>query len=191
MHFASRGAAAQTAVNSILDQHAANTRTNRSNDGRGFQKEIELTCGGYQNRCAATLRKVDPPTRLVGTGAARRVLFMANPFLDYVGTWTARHGRAIFIECKSTSTHRLPFKRSGGLTEEQLSTMKTWRLASAATALLWQFNGRVTLWIPEDLMQAEETGAKSLVFENGRHVPNGEGKVVWDFLPVLERALWP
>jgi hypothetical protein len=99
----------------LLDQdEAAMTRTNWRNDGRGFQKEIEQTCGAYQNRRAATLRKVDPPTRVIGTAAARRVIFRPNPFLDFAGSWTARHGRAIFVEAKSTSTHRLPFARSGG-----------------------------------------------------------------------------
>lgn len=166
-------------------------RTNASNDGRGFQKELEATCGAYQARRTATIRKVDPPTRLVGTGAKRRVIFLPNPFLDFAGSWTARHGRAIVLEAKSTATHRLPFKRSGGLTEEQLSSMKVWRNASAATALLWRWNDRVALFLPEDLVGAENRGDKSLVFENGRPVPRGSGTVVWDFLAVLEATLWP
>jgi penicillin-binding protein-related factor A (putative recombinase) len=178
-------------VSALLDQHERGMRTNVSNDGRGFQKEIERTCGAYQARRTAVLRKVDPPTKIVGTGDARRVIFMANPFLDYAGSWTARHGRAIFIECKSTATHRLPFKRSGGLTEDQVSALKSWRHAGAAAGVLWQFSGRVVLFIPEDLLPHEASGAKSLTFESGRPVPRGEGSIIWDFLPVLEAAYWP
>lgn len=175
----------------FLDEHERNLRTNVSNDGRGFEKELEITAGGYVNRRIATLRKVSPPTRLVGTGANRKVIFLSNPFLDYVGTWTARHGRALFVEAKSTSRHRLPFMRSGGLTVEQLNTIKTWRIAGAATCLLWQFNGRVVLFLPEDLVEFERLGAASLEFESGRPVTRGEGNVVWNFLPVLEAAIWP
>jgi len=175
----------------VFGAHEKNLRSNRENDGRPFQRELEITAGGYQCRRIATLRKVDPPTRLVGSGAARRVLFMANPFLDFVGVWTAHHGRALFIEAKSTATHRLPFNRSGGITPEQLASIKTWRHAGAAAAVLWRFGMRVALFLPEDLIQAEGRGDKSLVFENGRRVPAGEGNLIWDFLPVLESAIWP
>lgn len=189
--FLARGAGAQRAVNNILDEHEKASRSNYGNDGRSFQKEIERTCGGYQSRRAATIRKVDPPTRLIGTGANRKVIFLANPFLDFVGTWTARHGRAIVLECKSTQTHRLPFRRSGGLTDEQLGTIKTWRHAGAAVALLWRWNERVALFTPEQLVAFEAAAVKSLLHESGVLVPRGEGNVVWDFLAVLERLLWP
>lgn len=180
-------------IKSLLDNlEATTTRTNAKNDGRSFQKEIEHTCGGYQSRRIATLRKVDPPTKVVGrTQETRRVFFMANPFLDFVGVWTARHGRALFVEAKSTSTHRLPFARSGGITEEQVSSIKTWRIAGAAACVVWQFNGRVVLLTPEKLMEAERLGLKSITFDSGIPVPRGEGWLVWDFLPVLEKAIWP
>lgn len=180
----------------MLDEHEAATRTNWSNDGRAFQKEIERTGGGYHSRRIASYRKVDPPVRIVWPYDARvgrkvqRVIFQTNPWLDFVGCWSARFGRALLLEAKSTATHRLPFKRSGGLTEEQVSTIKTWRLAGAATAVLWQWSGRVVLFTPEMLVAADGAGAKSLVFEGGIPVPRGEGSIVWDFLPVLERAIW-
>lgn len=178
-------------VQSMLDAHERSMRSNITNDGRPFQKEIERTCGAYQSRRWATLRKVDPPTKIVGTGEARKVIFLANPFLDFCGSWTARHGRAMFIECKSTRTHLLRFLRPGGLTFEQFNSIRTWRNAGAAAAVLWQFNGRVVMFIPEDLAAHEATGAKSLKFETGREVPRGEGSIVWDFLPVLEKSIWP
>ncbi len=179
-------------ANPLLDADERVSRTNAKNDGKSFQREIEITAGAYQNRRKLVLRKVDPPARIFGrTQAERRVVFLSNPFLDFLGCWEERQGRALFVECKSTATHRLPFKRSGGLTEEQLSTIKTWRLARAAVCVLWRWNGRVTLWTPEMLVAAEAAGAKSLVFADGKPVGAGEGKILWDFLPVLAAALWP
>jgi len=176
----------------LLDTLEKTTRTNSTNDGRGFQKEIERTCAAYQNRRTATLRKVDPPTRVIGrTPEERRVFFMANPFLDFVGVWTARHGRALFVEAKSTATHRLPFSRSGGITSEQVGSIKTWRLAGAAACVVWKFGGKVVLLTPEHLMEAERLELKSITFDRGLPVVPGEGFILWDFLPVLERALWP
>ncbi len=173
-------------------------RTNRGNDGRQFQSEIETTCGAYHKRRVAVLRKVDPPVRIIWpfnpkTGKnEQRVIFQANPFNDYIGVWTARGGRALFIEAKSTSTHRLPFDgESGGFKRAQWNAMKTWRLAGAACCLLWKFGNRVVLFTPEMMLAAEATAAKSLQFENGIPVPAGEGMLIWDFLPTLERQLWP
>lgn len=163
-------------------------RTNLRNDGRGFQKEIETTCGAYQSRRTATIRKVDPPTRVVGTGAARRVIFVANPWLDFAGSWTSKGGRAIFFEAKSTATHRLKLG-DGGLTETQVAALETWRHANAAAFVLWQWSGRVALFTPAAVLAAISRGDRSLVHEDGRQVPRGIGSVVWDFLPVADAAL--
>lgn len=190
--------AATRALNPGLfpEKPAAPARTNARNTGKAFEKEIERICGAYHSKRAAIIKKVDPPTRLIwyddkSTGKkATRVIFLPNPFLDFAGVWTARHARAIFVEAKSTSAHRLPFKRSGGISEEQLAAIKTWRGAGAAVAVLWQFNGEVTLWTPEMLVAAELRGDKSLVFGCGRVVPRGEGSILWDFLPVLEREVF-
>lgn len=164
-------------------------RTNHRNDGRGFQKEIETTCGAYQSRRAATIRKVDPPTRLVGGGNARRVIFLANPFLDFSGVWTARHGRALYFEAKSTATHRLKLG-SGGISETQIAALRMWRLGGAAAFVLWQWSAKVSLLLPELVCGAADRGEKSIAFDSGLAVPRGEGSVLWDFLPVLERALF-
>lgn len=177
----------------LIDQLApqAPIRTNWQNDGRAFQKELEMTAGGYQSRRIATLRKVDPPTRIVGGRESRRVIFLANPFPDFVGAWTARSGRAIFVEAKSTKTHLLAFNGDNGLTAAQWGALKTWRHCSAAVALVWQWNGRVALFTAEMLLEAEARAAKSIAHENGLPVLAGPGSIIWDFLAVLERTLWP
>lgn len=173
-------------------------RTNRSNTGKEFEKEVELTCGVYHSRRIACLRKVDPPLRVMwipdkaNPGKKRQhVIFLKSNWLDWAGCWIARNGRMLLIEAKSTSSHRLPFKRHGGLTEEQVATIRTWRLSQAAVCVLWRWNDRVTLWTPEMLGSAEARGDKSLVFESGLPVARGEGNIIWDFLPVLEAAIWP
>jgi penicillin-binding protein-related factor A (putative recombinase) len=163
------------------DVDAPVCRTNRNNDGRGFQKEIEITCGAYQSRRVATIRKVDPPTRVVGSGSARHVIFVANPWLDFAGSWTANNGRAIFFEAKSTATHRLKLGE-GGLTETQQAALATWKHANALTFVLWQWSGRVALFTPEQVAAAVARGDRSLVHESGENVRRGTGSVVWDFL---------
>lgn len=166
-------------------------RTNAFNDGRSFQKEIELTLSGYENRGMARMAKVDPPVRIFGGGGSRKVLFTANPWLDYAGVWTAQYGRAIFVEAKSTSSDRLPINRHGGLTESQWTAMRAWRRAGAACALLWKFDRRVALFVPEMLDEAIRAGEISVRFDEGRAVENGQGKVLWDFLSTLSDVLWP
>lgn len=174
--------------------------SNWRNDGKQFEREIEMTAGAYQSRRIATLRKVDPPVRVFmrpdrnNPGRmVQQVVFLSNPHLDYVGAWTQRHARALMIELKSKSTRRLPFNTDsgGGLRPEQWAAMKTWRLCGAACCLLWRFGDRVRLWTPDMLLGAEGRGDKSIVFDSGHEVPRGAGSVVWDFLPVLERAIWP
>lgn len=175
-----------------------NTRTNTTNDGRAFQADIETTLHAYRVRGMADLRKTEPPTRVLGGGHNRRVIFMANPFLDYLGTWSERHGRAIVVEAKSTATHRLPVNRDGGLTAEQCHTMANWRKAGAAVALLWRWRnadagglGPVTLWTPEMVWQRIGWGEASLKHEDGIPVGQGPGTRLVDFLPVLAAQLWP
>ena len=179
------------------EQTAAPTRTNMRNTGKAFEKEIEMTAAGYQSRRIATLRKVDPPVAVIwpfdrATGKkVQRVIFKQNPWLDYAGVWTAHHGRMLLVEAKSTSNHRLPFNRHGGLTTEQCATASTWRACGAAVCIVWQYAGKVVLFTPEMLREAEARGDKSLTHDSGLPVPRGEGGILWDFLGVLESAIWP
>ena len=177
-------------VADMLNEHERAQRTNWKNDGRGFQDELKLTAEGYRRAGIAKLEKVDPPTRMVGGGKFRKVIFLENPFLDYVGVWTAHHGRALFIEAKSHESGRLPINASGGVSTTQWAALMAWRVAGAAVAVLWRRRGEVRLWTPEMLLAEDTLGHKSLVFEGGLIVPQGRfGE--WDFLPVLESAIWP
>ena len=173
---------------------------NWRNDGKQFERELEITAGGYQGRGIATFKKVDPPVRVfmrqddrAPDGRRQQVVFLQNPHLDYCGSWTAQAARALFVEAKSKSTHRLPFNTGsgGGLKPEQWAAMKTWRLAGAACCLLWKFGDRVALWTPDMLLHHEASGDRSIEFGYGIRVPRGTSSVIWDFLPVLERAIWP
>lgn len=176
-------------------------RTNRSNDGRGFQKEIEGTVALYREQGIASLEKADPPVVIIWPfdpitkTKKQRVIFKKNPWLDFVGVWTCRGGRALFVEAKSTSTHRLPINRHGGLTDEQVTALFRWRRAGAAVCVVWRFDDRAVLFTPEMLQTATVAGAKSLLFEEGLPVsirPELTRDLrVWDFLPVLEAAIWP
>ncbi len=177
------------------EQPATPQRTNRGNDGRQFEAEVEATLTNYALRGILSGQKVSPPVRIIwkpdpSTGKSRQIIIqMKNPYLDYLAVWTARHGRALFVEAKSTSVHRLAVNRDAGLKEHQVENMYRWRKAGAAVALLWKFNGTVCLWTPEMIQRAIAMEYKSLRFDEGLPVASEGG--LWDFLPVLEKALWP
>lgn len=118
-------------------------RTNARNTGKEFEKQILDVLVQYQSSGVMRLKKVDPPVRVVGSGAFRRILFLSNPWLDWVGCWTQRGGRAVLIEAKSTADPKLPFLTSGGLTQTQFDTLRNWHNCGAATGILWQFDGQV------------------------------------------------
>jgi penicillin-binding protein-related factor A (putative recombinase) len=161
-------------------------RSNAKNTGKAFERELELTVGAYQTRRIATLRKVDPPSRVVGGGFTRKVIFLPNPFLDFVGVWTAQGGRAVFVEAKSTSVPRLAFNGDGGLTGAQWASMRTWTLSGAVAGLVWKYADRAVVFTPAMLEDAVARSAKSIRFESGRPIARGDGLLIWDFLSVLE-----
>jgi hypothetical protein len=177
-------------VNEVLDEAEHAVRTNWKNDGRGFQAELVMTCEAYLKRGTAKIVKVDPPTRVVGGGAARKVIFMHNPFLDFVGCWEAHHGRAIMIEAKAHDSGRLGIDAGGGLTSTQWSSLRSWRKAGAVCCVLWRRKAEVRLFLPEKIQDELDSGGRSLTFESGLPVAQGAGEVIWDFLSVLEKAIW-
>ena len=160
-------------------------RTNARNTGKSFERELEMTCRGYEQAKIATISKVDPPTRTVGGGARMRVIYQPNPFLDFIGVWTALAGKPLFIEAKSTSTHLLPFCRDGGLTENQCNALRRWENAGARVGLVWQWKEKVVA-IPHP-HRLDLQGAKSLRFEDFTDylVERGTGLIVWDFLHIF------
>jgi len=175
----------------VLDEHEATSRTNFKNDGRGFQREVEMSAEAYKRLGLARLAKIDPPVRMIGGGSHRKVIFLANPWLDFAGVWTAHHGRALFVEVKSHESGRLPIESSGGISTTQMAAICSWRMAGAAVAVLWRRRGYVRLWTPEMIFAKKASGEKSLVFEDGHIVKQGAGTLIWDFLAILELQLWP
>ncbi len=158
-------------------------RTNRFNDGRPFQTLLESILTQYQSAGLLRMKKVEPPTRIV----RGRILFLANPWLDYLGCWTERGGRMVTFEAKSTREPRLPLW-SNGVTEKQIDTLRLWDHAGAVAFVLWEFGGDVRLVRYSEIARvlAER---KHLKLDDALIVPRGDKWIVHDFLKVMER-LW-
>jgi penicillin-binding protein-related factor A (putative recombinase) len=147
-------------------------RTNRFNDGREFQDAIKAQLKEYQFKGIMRVKQVSPPVRLIGTGTYRRVIFLENPWLDFLGVWTRSAGRMVLIECKSTEEARLPVGGSGGVTEDQWNELQHWNNANAVAFVLWYVRSEPGCWfftVPM-LKAVLATGRKSVRPENGEAV---------------------
>jgi penicillin-binding protein-related factor A (putative recombinase) len=149
-------------------------RTNRFNDGREFQDAVAAQLKEYQFKGVMRLKRVSPPTRIVGSGQFRKVIFLENPFHDFLGCWTAGGGRLVLIECKSTEEARLPVGGSGGVTEDQWNELRHWENANAVAFVLWYVRSEPGAWFFTVPMMKSvlETGRKSVRPENGEQVIN-------------------
>jgi hypothetical protein len=154
---------------------------NWKNTGQEFEHELELTFAGYHNLRRATVRKVSPPTRTFGGG---KIVYLPNPFLDYIGSWTERNGRALIVEAKSTLEPRLKFG-PGGLTDTQLGSFRVWSAAQAECCLIWRAGRTVWVFTAAEILRAVESGKRSIAAKDGHPVPPGQGLILWDFLTVL------
>lgn len=156
------------------------------NDGRSLQKEIEMIADEYERRGIARLKKVDPPLKIIGTGIHRQTIFLDNPFVDFVGTWTARGGRGLFIEAKDTEEPTLKvLVKSGGLTEKQWQALLHWEKAGAACGILWRHRQQIRLVPVPAVFCQIRAGAKHVKWEHATPVPRGMGFVTFDFLHTL------
>ena len=172
------------------------TRTNLTNTGMPFQRMVETSALAYPAGLIR-LRKVDPPTRVVGSGADRRIIFLPNPFLDFVGVWIECAGRAVFIECKSTREPKLQFDSSSGVTTAQLDALRHWGTAGAVSFVLWQWIDKVKL-VPWNVLALGRDMARTsreykyLEWELaalGPQIGRGSKWVIVDFLAEMRR-LW-
>ncbi len=158
--------------------------------GTVFEGEIAAMCLAYQDAGIASLEKVDPPIRVLHIpGGGKRVVFLANPFLDFSGTWTARGGKAIHIECKATSPPILNIKSGtsrGGITESQLIASERWEAAGAAVAFLWRHEAKTRILTPA-MVRAQLATRNSLRWCDAHDIPQGSGFLFIDFLAVLAR----
>jgi penicillin-binding protein-related factor A (putative recombinase) len=131
-------------------------------NGSAAENLILSHCEAYLVQGRAKLEKVDPPTKVVNFGGKPKVIYQKNPFLDLVGTWTEKQGRALFLEVKSTTSKRLPISRDNGLTKVQIKHLREWRDAGAITALLWVHDGALKVISTETIDFAESCGNPSI-----------------------------
>lgn len=104
--------------------------------GKQFEADIKARLTYYEADRILVMRKVDPPTRIVGPG---RIIFLPNPFLDFLGSWVERDGRAVFIEAKETKDAKLGLEqKQTGITKDQLRNLHIWHQANAAAGVLWR-----------------------------------------------------
>lgn len=170
-------------------------RTNRHNTGIAFQQSIEKTANWYQSKGLLRIKKVDPPMRVMGGGPSKRIIFLPNPFLDFVGVWTERGGRAVFVEAKSTADPKLKFDSDSGVTETQMDSLRNWHNAGAVSFVLWECGGKVRMVTGSYLAQCRDVARAGAGFKYvdweavGPDIPQGVGFALVDFLPEM-RARW-
>lgn len=158
-----------------------------ANQGRWLQDEITRICEHYAQRNTARIKKVDPPSRITGTGAKRRTIYMLNPFVDFIGAWTQRAGRAIAIEAKSTAEPSLPICQDGGITKNQWDLLNEWRRAGAAVGVLWGYRTEIR-FVPFEALRAQLNATppvKHVKWEHATPIPQGLGFCSFDFLVTL------
>jgi penicillin-binding protein-related factor A (putative recombinase) len=146
-----------------------------TNRGRSTERWIELLLTQYEAQGIARIRKVDPPTRTVQIGQGRaKTINLANPFLDFFGTWTAREGRAVTFEVKHTEDDSLKICRSGGITETQWAALRAWRQAGCATFVIWEHRQELRLLTAETIEAVLlETGRKSVPWSHAIRLIGG------------------
>lgn len=157
--------------------------SNRRNDGRAFETQVEAILRVYESKGLMSVRKVDPPTKVIGG----RVIFQANPFPDFIGAWTERGGRMIAFEAKSTLDARLEANGNRGITITQMRSLREWRNANAATFVLWEHRGVVKMVPDFRLRTLHEAHSKSIGWDDLEAfvVPAGTGYVTADFRSLM------
>jgi penicillin-binding protein-related factor A (putative recombinase) len=160
------------------------------NTGKPFERRLDVILAQYTCRGLLRAKKAEPPTKVVGPA---RVIFLENPFLDYIGAWTQRNGRLLMFEAKSSRDPKLPMDspKSGGLITKQVDALRHWHNAGAVAFVLWEISDRdcyLATWWAINRVLAQ--GRKHLVPDDCRRVPQGQGFILYDFLPLLHEN-WP
>lgn len=158
------------------------------NSGKPWEEMIQTSADVYERQGFLRLSKVDPPTKMVGPG---RVIWLKNPFLDFVGSWTERQGRALMLEAKSTKDPTLKLRqKDNGVTEDQLWAIDRWHRSGAVTGVLWHVRDKAMYYLsPMALASALIEGRRNVGVDDGVRFTQGVGMVLADFLPALD-AVW-
>ena len=166
--------------------------TNRRNDGRVFENALEAIFTRYASEGVLRLKKCEPPLRVMGGGGFRKVVFLKNPFLDFIGLWSERAGRFVALEAKSTSKPRLPINSKGGITPDQVDALRYWTKAGGVAVVLWEYRGAVRLVLPGFVVKLADAGGKSLKWEDaGPLLSPGNGLERWQVLHALRAYVAP
>jgi hypothetical protein len=140
------------------------------NQGKIFEKWIQGKIDDLGRSVA--IYKVDPPVRVLGNPARPRVIFLANPFLDFTGAWK---GRAVNIEAKSRQPlpgrsidkHWLKLRDKAGLTDRQIEAFWAYERAGSVTMLLWRLGEQVRLFTGGDVCKIDSSGINRLYWSAG------------------------
>ena len=159
------------------------------NTGTTFEDHVAICCDVYRAQGRADITKVTPPSRCLFIGPGRqKTILLENPYLDFVGTWTERGGRAIHLEAKTTQAARLPVGNDAGVNAEQLANLDRWHRAGAAVGVLWEHGSEVRFVSLTALQHAREVEERvSVRWEKAYQIPPGEGFLSFDFLAVLSK----
>lgn len=166
-------------------------RATKKNDGRGFQTMLENLFAEYERLGTAAISKVDPPVKIMGWGARRKVIFQANPWLDYAGTLAG--GRAIHIEAKSTAGPTLAIlaedsNGSGIKHTQQTSAMRHLRMGAAVFYLWWNTAADDMRIVTPNMVAAQLATRKSLRWMDAHRIPYGPGRLIYDPLAFVLTA---
>lgn len=163
------------------------------NGGSDFENHVEIVCDAYRIQRLADIEKVAPPVKVFGMDrqGMARVALLENPYLDFIGTWTERDGRAIHLEVKTTAEPRLPVGNKAGVDAEQLANLRRWYDAGAAVGVLWLHGEEVRFVTLTAIQHAMEVDSrKSVPWQDAYPCPPGDGLISFDFLAML-RVLFP
>jgi penicillin-binding protein-related factor A (putative recombinase) len=160
------------------------------NDGKWFEEMIEKSALKYECKGILSLRHVDPPTQQIpGT---KIIVRKQSPFLDFVGSWTERGGRGIFIEAKTTKEPKLTLdQKDNGVKTTQITMMKHWNMNGAAVGVLWAMDPENVCFVSLALIKSTLlAGTKHLKWEWCPKVKQGTGFILCDFVHQL-RSEYP
>ncbi len=172
-------------------------RKKPASNGTIFENALVRTLDAYRSAGLCDLEKVEPPVKTFGSQKGRTVIFLKNPFLDFIGSWTERDGRLLVVECKSTETDTLTIGAldetalgkkvsASGIKMSQILSGHRWQRSGAAVCYLWNYHGSVKLVTP-NMVSAQLTHRKSLRWCDAHPVPQGPGFILIDFLALLRR----
>lgn len=167
------------------------TRIGKRITGKALEGRIKTVASLYEFRRTLMLEKVDPPSytsQQFVQGKSEAITRLAkNPFPDFVGTWTERAGRALFLEAKTTTDERIALGGSSGITETQLLNLQKWEKSGAACGVIWECNARWRFVTMRLMRETLSGGRKSLLWEWAEVIPQGPG-ILFDFVTNLRRA---